>query len=199
MADDDQHAMRNPTIQYPVPPFEEQEQPEPGLAKKMKPKPDHGEESYVGSGRLKGRKALVTGGDSGIGRAAAIAFAREGADVFLTYLPEEEPDAKEVVKLIKAAGQKVATLPGDIADEAFCKRLVEEAVKELGGLDILVNVAGMLTSNFVQPVCHRSQHPRNRLDLNRATMFFLQVNHDHAQLGADSKLFYFLDSQFLEQ
>jgi hypothetical protein len=127
---------------YPEPPFEPQSQPWPGLASKMKPVPDHGETSYRGSGRLAGRKALVTGGDSGIGRAAAIAFAREGADVAINYLPAEEPDAREVVALIDNAGQKSAALPGDIRDETFCKQLVTDAVDRLGGLDILVNVAG---------------------------------------------------------
>jgi NAD(P)-dependent dehydrogenase (short-subunit alcohol dehydrogenase family) len=107
----------------------------------MEPRPDHGEKSYKGSGRLKGLKALITGGDSGIGRAAAIAFAREGADVAINYLPAEEPDAQEVATLVREAGRKAATIPGDIKDEAFCKRLVEQAVKELGGLDILVNNA----------------------------------------------------------
>jgi NAD(P)-dependent dehydrogenase (short-subunit alcohol dehydrogenase family) len=127
---------------YPKPPFPKQQQPWPGLASKMDPKPDHGEESYKGSGRLQGRKALVTGGDSGIGRAAAIAFAREGADVAINYLPAEEPDAKEVVDLIEAAGRKAVAIPGDLKDAAFCKQTVERAVKELGGLDLLVNVAG---------------------------------------------------------
>jgi hypothetical protein len=107
----------------------------------MTPRPDHGEASYRGSGRLSGRKALITGGDSGIGRAAAIAFAREGADVAIGYLPAEEPDASEVVQLIRAAGRKAVALPGDIRDEAFCGELVARAVRELGGLDILVNNA----------------------------------------------------------
>lgn len=138
-----QYEMQDPTRQYPSPEFPEQEdQSPPGLAKEMDPKPDHGETSYHGFGRLKGRKALVTGADSGIGRAAAIAFAREGADVALSYLPSEEADAKEVVALIEKAGQKAVPLPGDIQDEAFCTRLVEDARKALGGLDLLVNVAG---------------------------------------------------------
>ncbi|MFC6095669.1 SDR family oxidoreductase [Flavobacterium qiangtangense] len=107
----------------------------------MDPRPDHGEISYKGSGRLKGRKALITGGDSGMGRAAAIAYAREGADVAINYLPAEEEDAKEVVQLIKAVGRKAIAIPGDLRDEAFCKKLVEEAVKGLGGLDIVVNNA----------------------------------------------------------
>jgi len=142
----DQHTMQNPKTQYPGPEFSTPTQPAPGLAKNMTPKPDHGEKSYKGSGRLKGRKALVTGADSGIGRAAAIAFAREGADVVLSYLPEEEPDAKEVVDLIAAAGRKAVACPGDISSEAFCKQLVQKAVDELGGLDILANVAGKQVS-----------------------------------------------------
>jgi NAD(P)-dependent dehydrogenase (short-subunit alcohol dehydrogenase family) len=108
----------------------------------MDPRPDHGERSYRGSGRLTGRKALITGGDSGMGRAAAIAYAREGADVAINYLPAEEPDAREVVDLIREAGRKAVAIPGDLRDEAFCQELVARAVQELGGLDILVNNAG---------------------------------------------------------
>lgn len=126
---------------YPKPPFAVQQQPWPGLASQMNPRPDHGETSYQGSGRLQGKRALITGGDSGIGRAAAIAYAREGADVAINYLPAEEPDAREVVELIRAAGRKAVPIPGDLRDEAFCARLVEEAARELGGLDILVNNA----------------------------------------------------------
>src|SRR5690349_14496486 len=127
--------------QYPKPPFPKQQQPWPGLASKMNPRPDHGETSYKGSGRLMGRKALVTGGDSGIGRAAAIAFAREGADVAINYYPSEEADAQEVIALIKKEGRKAVAIPGDLREEAFCQKLVEEAVRGLGGLDILVNNA----------------------------------------------------------
>ena len=129
------------TPDYPTPPFHDQKQPWPGLASKMDPRPDHGETSYTGSGRLAGRRALITGGDSGIGRAAAIAFAREGADVVINHLPEEEPDAREVIDLIVAEGRKGVSIPGDLRDEAFCRRLVSEAVEALGGLDILVNNA----------------------------------------------------------
>lgn len=131
----------DPRAKYPKPPFKSQSQPWPGLAGKMDPIPDHGEKTYKGSGRLAGRKALITGGDSGMGRAAAIAYAREGADVAINYLPFEEPDAQEVLALIKAAGRKAVAIPGDLRDEAFCKQLVEEAVKALGGLDIVVNNA----------------------------------------------------------
>jgi hypothetical protein len=108
--------------EYPRPPFPKQAQPWPGLASKMTPRPDHGETSYRGSGRLAGRKALITGGDSGMGRAAAIAFAREGADVAINYLPAEESDAAEVIELIHRAGRKGVALPGDIRDEAFCNQ-----------------------------------------------------------------------------
>ncbi|GFE76941.1 SDR family oxidoreductase [Novosphingobium sp. TCA1] len=138
----DRLALQDPRTQYPKPPFPEQPQPVPGIAAEMDPKPDHGEESYVGAGKLKGRKALVTGGDSGIGRAAAIAYAREGADVAISYLPSEEKDAQEVIALIEAEGRKAIALPGDITDEAWSRQLVEEAVNGLGGLDILVINAG---------------------------------------------------------
>jgi NAD(P)-dependent dehydrogenase (short-subunit alcohol dehydrogenase family) len=128
--------------QFPTPPFKEQPQEAPGLASEMTPEPDHGETSYVGTGRLTGKKALITGGDSGIGRAVAIAFAREGADVAINYLPEEAADADDVIALIKAEGKNAVALPGDIRDEAFCKSLVDNALSALGGLDILVNNAG---------------------------------------------------------
>ena len=135
-------ALVDPTTKYPKPPFKAQPQPWPGLTSKMDPRPDHGETSYKGSGRLAGRKALITGGDSGMGRAAAIAYAREGADVAINYLPAEESDAQEVIALIKAAGRKAIAIPGDLREEAFCQRLVDEAVRGLGGLDIVVNNAG---------------------------------------------------------
>jgi NAD(P)-dependent dehydrogenase (short-subunit alcohol dehydrogenase family) len=135
-------AKDSPLTKYPKPPFPEQTQPWPGLAGKMSPKPDHGETSYKGSGRLRGRKALITGGDSGMGRAAAIAYAREGADVAINYLPAEEADAREVIDLIKQAGRVAVAIPGDLRDRAFCQRLVAEAVRKLGGLDIVVSNAG---------------------------------------------------------
>ncbi|MCO6387417.1 SDR family oxidoreductase [Aliihoeflea sp. 40Bstr573] len=138
----DRLKMQDPRKQYPAPPFPEQPQPHPGLSAKMDPQPDHGEESYRGSGKLEGRKALVTGGDSGIGRAAAIAYAREGADVAISYLPEEQADADEVIALIEREGRKAVALPGDIMDETWCRELVEKTVSGLGGLDILVVNAG---------------------------------------------------------
>ena len=133
--------LADPRSKYPRPPFPRQEQPWPGLASRMEPRPDHGERSYRGANRLAGRRALITGGDSGIGRAAAIAYAREGADVAINYLPAEEEDAREVVALIREAGRKAVAIPGDIQQEDFCRQLVERAAQELGGLDILVNNA----------------------------------------------------------
>src|ERR1700730_6241273 len=134
--------LTNPIDKYPRPPYPRQSQPWPGLAGKMDPRPDHGEQSYRGAGRLAGRKALITGGDSGMGRAAAIAYAREGADVAINYFPTEEPDAQEVIALIKAEERIGLAIPGDIRDEKFCQELVDRAVKGLGGLDIVVNNAG---------------------------------------------------------
>jgi NAD(P)-dependent dehydrogenase (short-subunit alcohol dehydrogenase family) len=139
--------LEDPTNKYPKPPFKGQSQPWPGLAGKMDPKPDHGETSYRGSGRLAGRKALITGGDSGMGRAAAIAYAREGADVAINYLPDEELDAREVIALIKAEGRIGIAIPGDLREEEFCKQLVAKAVEGLGGLDILVSNAGRQQSH----------------------------------------------------
>lgn len=137
----------DPTTKYPRPPFQYRETPWPALSSEMDPRPDHGEKSYVGSGRLTGRKALITGGDSGMGRAAAIAYAREGADVVINYLPREEPDAQEVVALIKKAGRKAVAIPGDIREEKFCTELVSRAVSELGGLDIVVSNAARQQSH----------------------------------------------------
>ena len=136
------NALRNPLDAYPKPPYHTEKQTVPGLVSKMNPLPDHGEKTYKGSGKLIGRKALITSGDSGIGRAVAIAFAREGADVAINYLPEEESDAKEVINLIKEAGRKGIAIPGDLTNRDFCSELVNKSVKELGGLDILVNNAG---------------------------------------------------------
>lgn len=138
----DQYEMQDPTKQYPVMDIPPQRQPEPGLDAELKPQADHGQETYKGLERLKGRKALITGADSGIGRAVAIAFAREGADVALNYLPGEEKDAQETVRICKEAGSKVVAIPGDISSEAFCDELVEKTASALGELDILVNNAG---------------------------------------------------------
>lgn len=133
---------KDPRTQYYHDTYPKQYQDPPGLQKEMNPLPDCGEDSYKGSGKLTGRKALVTGGDSGIGRAAAIAYAREGADVAINYLPDEQPDAEEVKELIEAEGRKAVLIPGDLRNERFNYKLVEEAVEQLGGLDILALVAG---------------------------------------------------------
>lgn len=137
-----QYDMQNPLTQFPQPTYPAQVQTAPGTVHALSPSADHGETSYVGLGRMKGRKALVTGADSGIGRAVAIAFAREGADIVLNYLPEEEQDAAEVVALIKAEGRKAVAVPGDLQDEQFCSALVAKAVEALGGLDVVANIAG---------------------------------------------------------
>lgn len=134
--------MQNPKEQYSKLDIPPQRQPEPGLDAELKPLADHGQDTYKGSGRLKERKAIITGADSGIGRAVAIAFAREGADVVLNYLPVEEVDAQETARICKETGRKVVCLPGDISDETVCKEIIETTVDELGGIDILVNNAG---------------------------------------------------------
>lgn len=133
--------MQTPVSKYTTEPFPEQKQKWPGLQRDMKPVPDCGETSYRGSGRLQGRKALLTGGDSGIGRAAAIAFSREGADIVINYHPSEEPDAQDVATLLRGEGRNVTLLPGDLTDADFCRDLVASAAKALGGLDIVVNNA----------------------------------------------------------
>nr|WP_170829938.1 SDR family oxidoreductase [Kosakonia sacchari] len=138
--------MQDPTTQYYTGEYPKQRQPTPGIQSKMDPVPDCGENSYVGSGRLKDRKALVTGGDSGIGRAAAIAYAREGADVAINYLPAEEEDAQQVKAQIEAAGRKAVLIPGDLTDESFARSLPHKAKEQLGGLDILALVAGKQTA-----------------------------------------------------
>lgn len=143
----DQHSMQDPGTQYPKLDIPEQRQSEPGLDAKLTPKADHGEESYKGSGKLEGRKALITGADSGIGAAVAIAYAREGADVTMNYLPEEEEDAENITKHVKDSGVKCVQCTGDIKSEEFCRKLVSTAVKEMGGLDIVVNNAGKQVFN----------------------------------------------------
>jgi len=132
--------LQDPLTKYPQPPYSNEKQSVPGTEADMQPKADHGETSYRGSGKMEGRKALITGGDSGIGRAVAIAFAREGADVLISYLNEDE-DARETARYVEEAGRKAVLVPGDIQDEAHCKALIQRAVDELGGLDVLVNNA----------------------------------------------------------
>jgi NAD(P)-dependent dehydrogenase (short-subunit alcohol dehydrogenase family) len=181
---DDRLRMQDPREQYPKPPFPKQSQPPPSLATKMDPKPDHGESSYRGAHRLEGRRALVTGADSGIGRAAAIAFAREGADVVISYLPSEEGDAYEVLELILAEGRKGIGIPGDIKQKDFCQHLVEEAVKRLGGLDILVNNAGkQATQPFVSEIT--SDQFDQTLKTNLYALFWIiKAAQDHLKPGS---------------
>ena len=133
---------QDPEEKYPIPPFPKQDQPAPGVEETLQPKADHGEDSYRGSGKLEGKKAIITGGDSGIGRAVAIAFAREGADVLISYLSDiEDEDARSTAELVEAAGQKAILIKGDIQEEAHCKKIIDTAIAELGGLDILINNA----------------------------------------------------------
>jgi NAD(P)-dependent dehydrogenase (short-subunit alcohol dehydrogenase family) len=139
--DADQTSVQDPTSRHPEPEQPEQQLEHPGREADMDPQPDYGEGSYRGSGRLEGRRALITGGDSGIGRAVALAFAREGADVVISHLPEEQADAAETVRVVEAAGRTAVALPGDLGDEAYCRSIVERTVRELGGIDVLVNNA----------------------------------------------------------
>ena len=132
-------------VGFPKPPFEAQQQPMPGLTEAMRPRPDHGEDSYKGSGRLKDKKVLLTGGDSGIGRAVALAFAREGADLLVSFL-NEEADAAETKRLVEAAGRQCLLVPGDIAKAAHCRSLVDQAVTAFGRIDVLVNNAARQNS-----------------------------------------------------
>ncbi|EYD74322.1 Oxidoreductase [Rubellimicrobium mesophilum DSM 19309] len=150
----------------------------------MDPKPDRGEQTYKGSGRLAGRKALITGGDSGIGRAAAIAFAREGADVAFGFLPEEQPDADEVIQLIEAEGRKAVPLAGDIRDEAFCQQMVAQAVEQLGGLDILVNNAARQTAQKTLQDITTEQFDRTFKTNVYAPFWITKAALPHLQAGA---------------
>jgi NAD(P)-dependent dehydrogenase (short-subunit alcohol dehydrogenase family) len=140
---EDQHTRQDPTQQYPQPEYPEQDQRDqhPGLEGEMRPEPDYGYDTYQGLGRLKGQTAVITGGDSGIGRAVALAFAREGADVLISYLSEDEPDAQETAQVVEEAGKKAIKVPGDISEEAQCQAVVQRAVDEFGKIDVLVNNA----------------------------------------------------------
>ncbi|MDP1027723.1 SDR family oxidoreductase [Sphingomonas sp. KR1UV-12] len=162
----------DPQTKYTDQPFAEQRQKWPALQREMQPVPDCGEASYRGSGRLQGRKALITGGDSGIGRAAAIAFAREGADVAINYYPTEEPDAQDLAKLLRAEGRKLVLLPGDLTDQAFTTGLAGKAAKQLGGLDILVNNAAYQQSKKSIAEISFEQFDRT-LKTNLYAMFWL--------------------------
>jgi NAD(P)-dependent dehydrogenase (short-subunit alcohol dehydrogenase family) len=155
----------------PTPPQPEQQQSPPGTTAAMDPRPDHGEESYRGSGRLAGRRAIITGGDSGIGRAVAIAFAREGADVLISYLSEDE-DARETAQLVEEAGRKAVLVPGDIGDPAHCRAIVDQAVEALGGVDILVNnAAHQLTFDAITDISDEEWDKTFRTNIH--AMFYL--------------------------
>lgn len=168
---------------FPKPPFPPQQQPYPGLASRMDPVPDHGEETYVGRARLTGKRALITGGDSGIGRAVAIAFAREGADVAISYLSEDE-DAEDVRRIIEAEGSKCLLLPGDIASAAHCRDLVTRTVDELGGLDVLVNNAAH-QSYFESLEEIPDEEWETTMAVNISAMFYLtKAAVPHMQPGA---------------
>jgi NAD(P)-dependent dehydrogenase (short-subunit alcohol dehydrogenase family) len=163
---------QDPKKQGPQPPFPEQQQAPPGLESQMDPRPDFGEQSYRGLGRLTGKAALITGGDSGIGRAVALAFAREGADVLISYLPQEEPDAQETCRVVQEAGRKAVAMPGDIGEERQCIALVERAVREFGKLDILVNNAAyQMTHESIQEIT--SEEWDHTFRTNIYAMFYL--------------------------
>ncbi len=140
---EDQHRQQDPKQKYPQPEYPEQTQMDqhPGLESEMDPRPDYGEETYQGHGRLEGKKAVITGGDSGIGRAVALAFAREGADVLISYLEDEESDAAETARVVEDSGKACVKVPGDISDESQCQAIIQKAVDEFGGIDVLVNNA----------------------------------------------------------
>jgi len=173
----------DPLTKHPQPPFPDQKQDVPGVEADMQPKADHGETSYKGSGKLTGRKALITGGDSGIGRAVAIAFAREGADVLISYLNEEE-DARETARYVEEAGRKAVLVPGDISDEAHCQELVSRAVAELGGLDILVNNAAyQMAHESLQDIT--AEELEHTFRTNIFSMFHLcKAAEEHMQPGS---------------
>ena len=168
----DQTKQQNPVDQYTKPEFPEQELEWPGLESQMNPRPDYGKDSYRGSGRLEGKKAIITGGDSGIGRAVAVAFAREGADVLISYLEAEEPDAQETVRVVEESGKKAVPMPGDIRDESQCRRIVDQAVQEFGHIDILVNNAAyQMSRGSIQDIS--SEELDHTFRTNVFAMFYL--------------------------
>jgi NAD(P)-dependent dehydrogenase (short-subunit alcohol dehydrogenase family) len=169
----DQFTPQDPTSQYGQPDTDGQEIPHPGRTSEMESRPDHGEESYRGTGRLEGKKAVITGGDSGIGRAVALAFAREGADVLLSYLESEEEDARQTVRLVEAAGRKAVTVPGDITEEQQCRRVVTRAVEEFGRIDVLVSNAAYQMSQDEGLLGISSEQLDRTLKTNLYAMFWL--------------------------
>jgi NAD(P)-dependent dehydrogenase (short-subunit alcohol dehydrogenase family) len=175
---------QDPKHAGPTPPQPEQQQEAPGDTAEMTPKPDHGEESYKGSGKLKDRAAVITGGDSGIGRAVAIAFAREGGDVLISYLPEEEEDARETARWVEQAGRRVVLVPGDIADRRHCQSIIERAVSAFGKLDILVNnAATQRTYEKIEDITAEEWEHTFRVNIH--AMFYLcQAAVPHMRPGA---------------
>jgi len=168
----DQTTPQDPKEQGPTPPFPEQPQETPGLESEMEPQPDFGEQTYRGFGRLEGKAAIITGGDSGIGRAVALAFAREGADVLISYLPEEESDAQETLRVVREAGRQGVAVPGDIGDEAHCQQIVQRAVQEFGKVDILVNNAAyQMSHESIQELT--AQEIEHTFRTNIFAMFYL--------------------------
>lgn len=163
----------NPHTKYPVPPFPKQEQDIPGTEAELKPLADHGEESYRGSGKLEGKKAIITGGDSGIGKAVAIAFAREGADVLISFLDEsEEKDARDTADYVEKAGRRAVLVKGDISSDAYCREIVEKAVAEFGRIDILVNNAAFqMARESMEEIT--SEEWQRTFDTNIHPMFYL--------------------------
>jgi NAD(P)-dependent dehydrogenase (short-subunit alcohol dehydrogenase family) len=181
---EDQTKQQDPVNQYPQPQFPEQQLEWPGLESQMDPRPDYGEETYRGSGRLEGKAAIITGGDSGIGRAVALAFAREGADVLISYLEAEESDAQETVRAVEESGKKAVPVAGDIRDEAHCQKIVEYAVEEFGKIDILVNNAAyQMSRGSIQDIS--SEELDRTFRTNVFAMFYLcKAALPHMQPGA---------------
>jgi NAD(P)-dependent dehydrogenase (short-subunit alcohol dehydrogenase family) len=173
----------NPLKKSPEAPYPEQQQSEPGVETEMDPKPDHGETSYKGSGKLAGKKTIITGGDSGIGRAVAIAFAREGADVLISYLDEHE-DAQETARLVEEAGQKAILVPGDISDEQQCKEIINRAISEFGQLDVLVNNAAyQMSRDSIQEVSSEEWEKTFRTNIH--PLFYLcKAVEEHLKPGS---------------
>jgi NAD(P)-dependent dehydrogenase (short-subunit alcohol dehydrogenase family) len=185
MSMSDQTTPQDPTTQHPEPEQPAETIAHPGLTEDMAQQPDHGEDSYVGSGRLDGKRAIITGGDSGIGRAVALAFAREGADVLIVYLPEEEDDAQETVRLVESAGRKAVTCPGDLREEAFSQAIVDTALSELGGIDILVNNAAYQMSQENGLLDLTTEQLDRTMKTNVYAMFWLtKATLPHLQAGA---------------
>ena len=169
---EDQHAQQDPTTQYPQPEFPQQPLEHPGLESEMAPKPDYGEDTYKGSGKLTDKAAIITGGDSGIGRAVALAFAREGADVLISYMESEESDAQETLRAVQESGRKAVAIPGDIQEEAHCQQIVEQAVSEFGRVDILVNNAAyQMARNSITEI--PSEQFERTFKTNVFAMFYL--------------------------